>query len=218
MRKYKIQLILFLIACNFTTFGQKKASSALSSGDIYKFAVENNGLYRITYDFLNSIEDININSINPQNLNIYSSGGGIVPQILSESRIDDLEAVPILFSGENDGSFDPGDYLIVYMEGADKFHVSNSEIKFEKNVYNTKNYFYLKLNDSQPVRVESQPSLSNTDLISNSTETIIDTNKIDLIYWGVLVALKVLENNGLEKFLQMKHNNHLTVSLKSLIL
>lgn len=173
MRKYKIQLLLFFIACNFTTFGQKKTSSVLSSGEIYKFAVENTGLYKITYDYLNTLEDIDVNSINPRNLNIYSSGGGIVPQILAETRIDDLEAVPILVFGEDDGSFDQGDYILFFMEGADKFHVSASEIQFEKNIYNTKNHFYLKLNDNQSIRVQSQPSLSDVDFVSNSTETVL---------------------------------------------
>jgi len=173
MRKLKIQLFLFFIVCNFTTFGQKKTSSVLSSGDIFKFAVENTGLYKITYDYLNSLEGIDANAINPRNLNIYSSGGGIVPQILSESRIDDLEPVPIIVSGENDGSFDQGDYILFYMEGADKYHISASEIKFEKNVYNTKNHFYIKLNDSQAVRIESESSLSDVDFISESTETVI---------------------------------------------
>jgi len=173
MRKYKIQLIIFFIACNFTTFAQKKASSVLSSGDIFEFAVENNGIYKMTYEYLNQIEEIDINSINPQNLNIYSSGGGIVPQILSQDRIDDLEAVPIFVSGGNDGSFDQEDYIMFYMEGADKFHISDISIDFEKNIYNTRNHFYLKLNDTQSVRVETQPALSDVDFVSASTETVI---------------------------------------------
>ena len=173
MRKSKISLLIFFIACNFTSFSQKKTSSALSSGDIYKFSVENTGLYKLNYDLLKGIEDLNIDNLDPRLFNIYNSGGGVVPQVLTDERIDDVERIPILVSGENDGSFDQGDYILVYLEGADKFHINSNEIRFDKNVYDTKNYFYLKVNDNAPKRVDKKASLGSAEFISPSTEVVI---------------------------------------------
>ncbi|NNL93386.1 MAG: hypothetical protein HKO66_14185, partial [Saprospiraceae bacterium] len=171
-------LPIFLIACNFTTFGQKKTNSVLSSGDIYKFSIENTGMYKLDYTFLKSISDLDIDLVDPRKINIYSSGGGPVPQIIAEQRIDDLEAVPIKIIGEEDGSFDQSDYILVFMEGADVLKVNQNEIKFLKNVYSSENHFFLKTNDDVSIRVPIQQSVANPAFVSNSTE-LVKRHEID---------------------------------------
>lgn len=173
MRKTKFTLFLFFIVSNFTTFAQKKTSSVLSSGDFYKFSIENTGLYKLTYDYLKGIPEIDIDNVDPRAINIYNSGGGIVPQVLNDARIDDLAAIPILINGESDGSFDQGDYIIVYLEGANRFQISKEGIQYDQNVYSLKNYFFIKTNDSGSVRVDRTPSISNPENVSTSTDVII---------------------------------------------
>ncbi len=69
----------------------------------YKISVEVDGVYKIDYDLLKKI-GINPDAINPQNIKLYGSGNGMLPQPNSTSRINDLQEIAIFIKGADDGS------------------------------------------------------------------------------------------------------------------
>ncbi len=170
MTKYLFALIL-LLSFNDTIFAQNLESSVLSEGDIFKFSVKNTGIYKIDYEQLSSISDLDISNINPKNIHIYSQHGGLVPQIIAEERIDDLSEISIYIKGEEDNSFDPGDYILIYLEGADRFVVKNQLALFEKNIYDLKNFFFLKVENNPGKRIATNKSISANEY-SDYTESI----------------------------------------------
>lgn len=166
---------LYPLLLSFAIFVPLKAqyaeTSVLATGEIFKFAVQNTGIYKMDYNFLSSVEGLDIDNLDPRNIHIYSQHGGLVPQSLKESRIDDLREIPIKVIGEQDGVFDSGDYILIYVEGADRFVLDKQNIFFEKNVFDTNNYFFLKAEELPGLRMAESPAVS-TQAYSNITESI----------------------------------------------
>lgn len=135
-----------------TGFG---TSSALSSGSWYKVAVSADGLYKMDYSFFQSI-GINPSSIDPRTIKIFGNGGGMLPQKNSAARVDDIIENRIFFSGENDGSFDNGDYLLFYAEGPHTWSYKTSDQIFvhSKNIYSEQAYYFITFGGSFGLRVE----------------------------------------------------------------
>ena len=170
LTKYLLILVSFW-TYNFTAFGQYASSSVLNTNDIYKLSVENTGIYKLDHSFLSSMADFDVNSIDPRKIHIYTQSGGLVPQSRQDQRIDDLKEVAIYIKGEEDGSFDPDDYILLYMEGADRFMVKDQVIDFEKNVFSEKNFFFLKIEDTNGSRIQISDQVTAVEY-SDYTESI----------------------------------------------
>jgi len=80
------------------------SNSVLSIGTWYKIAVNQDGVYKLDKNFFNSI-GVNIADINPHNIRIYGNGAGMLPELNSAFRYDDLQENAIEVVGESDGTF-----------------------------------------------------------------------------------------------------------------
>lgn len=90
--------------------------SVLSSGNWYKLAVTQTGVYRLTYSDLQAM-GINMAGIDPLKIGIFGRGGTMLPEPNSALRPDDLPECAILVTGAQDGKFDSGDQIIFYAQG-----------------------------------------------------------------------------------------------------
>ena len=99
-------------------------SSVLSQGNWYKFEVDQSGIYKIDRAFLSS-QGMNVTSINPDLIKIYGHGGKPIPLSNSAPQYFDLPQVPIKVVGAEDGSFDPGDYILFYAQGVMGYDAEN---------------------------------------------------------------------------------------------
>jgi len=164
--------------------------SVLSSGTIYKFAVSERGMYRLTYDFLQDELGIaNLNSLNPDNFQLFGNGGGYLPENIRADRPDDLTENHIQIVGGDDGQFNSGDYILFYAEGPDKwlYHAEDRSFDYQKNIYDTKSYYYLKVDGSNGQRTRSQPSVSNADYQTNAFDDLVrfEEDEVNLLhFWG----------------------------------
>lgn len=150
--------------------GPTSGLSVLSDGQIYKIAVSNRGIHRISYDFLKNQLGIDIDNVNPREIKLYGNGGGMLPFFTGAERIDDLEENAIQIAGEEDGVFGPGDYILFYAEGPDKWVYSENigQFTLEKNIYNTRNYYFLKISPGNGRRVSEMPAPGNPAYTSAS--------------------------------------------------
>lgn len=138
------------------------SNSVLQSGEWYKVAVSQSGLHKITYQDLEAM-GMDVNSINPRNLNVYGNGGGMLPQPNNAFRYDDLQLNAIEVIGENDGSFDEGDYILFYAQGPHTW-VQDSSVcglfKHQFNVYSDKSYYFVTADRGVGRRVSTVASSS----------------------------------------------------------
>jgi hypothetical protein len=122
------------------------SSSVLSSGNWYKVAIANNGIYKIDFNFIKTKLGVEPSSVSMNKLAVFGNGGGMVPDRNSVSRADDLLENPTFINDANGNNrFDDGDYILFYADGADKwrFNTSTNVFNHEKNLYSDKNYYFI---------------------------------------------------------------------------
>ncbi|MBD3748986.1 MAG: type IX secretion system sortase PorU [Sphingobacteriales bacterium] len=145
------------------TFGQAPRTlkvyapnSVLASGNWYKIAVKSQGVYKISYDFLKNL-GIDVTQINPKNIKIYGNGGAMLPQNNAANRMDDLQENAIKVFGEDDGKFDPTDYILFYAQGNINWNLNSSGNFFEhqRNVYCDSSYYFINVDAGLGKRIPS---------------------------------------------------------------
>lgn len=154
----KIWWISLLWCCGLSLHAQ---TSVLQTGDWFKMAVKSNGVYRISYDLLVKM-GIDPGKINPQNIRLFGLEGGMLPQPNAVARPSDLLEVAIEVSGEADGRFDKGDYVLFYGEGPDEFEYDavRSIFFYENNLYSDKNYYFLTMGTIPGKRISVHQNIS----------------------------------------------------------
>ena len=141
------------------------STSVLAQGTWVKLAVTRTGFHKIDRNLLNSM-GFNLSGVDPRTIKLYGYGPGILPQPVSATRPDDLLENAILVQGENDGSFDGGDYILFYGKAQqDVWKRNGNAIEREKNIYSDTTYYYLTISSGNGLRINkqtSQPAVVNT--------------------------------------------------------
>ena len=134
--------------------------SILSSGQWFKFPVSKDGIYKIDYTYLQSL-GINPANINPQQIRLFGNGGGMLPQPNADARYDDLIENAIVVFGEQDGRFDPGDYVLFYAKSAHTWNYNSSTGLYEhvQNLYSDEAYYFFNFGLTNGLRVSAKNSL-----------------------------------------------------------
>lgn len=142
-------------------------TSALAEGSGYwsKIAVSNDGVHRIDYNQLSQIlsgSGYDINTLNPDAINIFGNGEGLLPEQNWISRTDDLAKNAIEIVGGGDGSFDQGDYILFYARGPHKWR-QNGSGRFERvqHIYFDLSYYFVNVNPGDvPLRITNASGAS----------------------------------------------------------
>ena len=153
-------------ASTVSTLRSYNQNSVLSSGNWYKIAVKDEGIYRLSYDFLRNI-GVDVNNVNPRNIRIYGNGGFMLPQANSAERIDDLDELGVEVFGESDGRFDQNDYVLFYATGNTKWQLKNNQyFEHQTNIYSDSSFYFINVDKGLGKRLS--PS-NNNNLIANYT-------------------------------------------------
>jgi hypothetical protein len=152
--------------------GEYTMISELNEGVFYKIAIDKSGLYRLDRDYLID-EGINPDEIDPRQIQLFGNGGGKLPEPLEKERIDDLLENPLYFSGDQDGQFEEGEFFIFYAEGPDSwvFNPGSARYEFTKNIYDTQNYYFLRTDGSNGLRVGTRAQTENPSYTSSSFDS-----------------------------------------------
>jgi hypothetical protein len=140
-------------------------NSVLSTGEWYKFYIEESGVFQLTKGFLNSL-GVSTNSVDPRHIKIYGNGGRMLPLLNSESYPFDVVENAVKFVGEEDGSFDNGDYILFYGEGPTTY---SEESETNINLYADRTYYYVNVSPGNGKRIQSMPSIDGAADIQINT-------------------------------------------------
>ena len=164
----KIERLLSFEVMASTTFTDSKknnyafaAHSVLAEGDIYKLSIAKDGVYKIDRSFLESL-GISVSDLNPNSINIYGNGGELLPEKNFIEKSDDLVKNAIHIQGESDGVFNANDYILFYGKGPDTWKLSQDDGIGRKRWFHTKHYYsdsayyFLKINDTDPLRISTE--------------------------------------------------------------
>ena len=144
----KYILLSFLIVF-FTANAQY--NSVLSEGDWYKISTTENGIYQLNYSNLEEL-GINMNNLQIYGLSIFSNGNGMLPKLNSDFRFQDLTQISVqYFDNNNNGLFDPSDYILFYGQSPDQwiYDTINQIFSLEKHLFSDVVYYFLNYNPEQ---------------------------------------------------------------------
>jgi len=133
-------------------------NSVLSSGQWYRFYIEKSGIFQLTKGFLNSL-GVNTNTVDPRTIKIYGNGGRMLPLLNSENYPFDVVENAVKFVGEEDGSFDSSDYILLYGEGPTTY---SQESGTNLNLYVDKTYYYVNVSSGNGKRIQAMPTIDDT--------------------------------------------------------
>ena len=167
---FDVKLISSSVKKNVPNTRNYAAHSVLKNGTWTKLGIENNGIYKIGFAELKKM-GLNPETIDPRNIRIYGNGGGILPEINSASRYDDLVENPILVFGEADGKFNETDYVLFYAFGPNNIYPDTIQNTFS----HTTNSYTLKSNYFITADIGPGKRIANQESINEVPNKIIDT-------------------------------------------
>ncbi|MEA3505073.1 MAG: type IX secretion system sortase PorU [Bacteroidota bacterium] len=142
---------------------QYKENSVLSHGNWYKIAVDTCGIFKLTYSDFESM-NFDVDNLSSSKIHIYGNGGGMLPQLISEPRYDDLEEIAIKVVDNGDGVFNNGDYVLFYAESSHvwKYKESTQKYHHKINYYSDQNHYFVTVGSADGKRIATLNSLSQT--------------------------------------------------------
>ncbi|MDN3724769.1 type IX secretion system sortase PorU [Aequorivita sp. SDUM287046] len=126
-------------------------NSVLATGQWFKFKVEQTGVYKLDKNFLSSL-GMNTDGIDPRSLKIYGHGGQSLPLRNDQTQFFDLPENAIQVVGEQDGSFDGGDFILFYGTSTLGYVEENDS---NINPYSDESYYYVTAGGDPGKRVIS---------------------------------------------------------------
>ncbi|MCB9294712.1 MAG: type IX secretion system sortase PorU [Lewinellaceae bacterium] len=178
-------LYTLILLSGFANLSYNQEASPLSEGQVYKVAVAESGIHRLSYAFLKEM-GMPVDDIDPRQIQLYGMGGGPLPELLSQPFPEKLAEARILVAGEEDGAFDSGDYILFYAEGADKwrFNAQSGQFVLEKNIYDTRNYYFLKAGPGPGRRIQTAETPASAAYTSTSFDDFarLEEERINIFY------------------------------------
>lgn len=147
------------------------AHSVLQSGNWWKVAVSDEGVYRIGTSDLSALSGKPVGDIA-----LYGQPGGMLDETNGTSRPDDLQEIPIEIRDLNsNGLFDGDDYLLFYASGVNRWDYSADLQQYVNTThpYANYNYVYLTHNSGSHLRVSTADALTATgDALTSIRSTV----------------------------------------------
>ncbi len=133
-------------------------NSVLSTGNWYKISVNNAGIYKIDIPFLNKL-GINTSSLSSSSIKLYGNGGGLLTELTTGKKLDDLFENAIWVEDGGDGVLNGADYILFYAEGPHEWRIDTIQKTFrhEKNIYSEQSFYFIQVG-ADGKRIKDQPA------------------------------------------------------------
>lgn len=135
-------------------------TSLLATGDWYKMGITSEGIYQLNKGDLEAA-GINMNGKNPENLRMFSYGGGRIPSLNSAVLVDDLEEIAIEVRGQQDGSFDVQDMALFYASSQHKTIYKDGVMQHVNNPFEDTTFYYLTFDHGKGKRIQAGSAVTD---------------------------------------------------------
>jgi len=156
---------------------QKVTNSKLSNGNWYRIKITEEGVYKLDFNFLKS-KGIDLSNVDPRTIQIFGNGGRNLSEKPEDYTNVDLMENAILVVGEEDGKFDPSDYIIFYAPSVKgwEYKSDSKTIGHYYHYYSDVNYVWLTFGNSTGKRMSGKVS------VSNNPDSIVTTTTGFVLY------------------------------------
>lgn len=123
-----------------------RSSSVLASGNWFKIATKEPGIYKVDVALLRTL-GLNTSGISSASVRLYGNGGNILPETCSGEITDDLKENAIEMSDGGDGNFNGTDYFLFNSPGPDNWIKDSVNRRFthQKNIYSEQSYYFITM-------------------------------------------------------------------------
>ena len=146
----RILISLFFLFSFFIQQISAQYNSVLSSGEWYKISTNTNGIYKLDYSIFSQL-GLSLNNLKIEDIKVYGNGGGMLPNLNSDFRYDDLIQIAIKIHDNNDnGIFESNDYILFYGESADKwnFNIDTKYFEHQTHLFADEVNYYINIDSS----------------------------------------------------------------------
>lgn len=171
--------------------------SKLAQGDWYRFTVAKDGVYEISYQFLRQL-GVDVGNLASDAINIYGNHAGLLPFSNSLQPPTDLVQNAIRVEDGGDGIFGPGDRLLFYASGPQRWVRSADGKRFEhvKNFYSDSASYFIGIGTDAPKRI-TQAQLHGgppTDQVTVFNDRLaIDNDGTNLVKSGRVMFSEIFD-------------------------
>lgn len=192
-----LPLFLFLL---LSTLGVRAADSMLASGRWYKVGVSETGIYRLSYSDLSSL-GMEVDRINPRHIRVFHNGGGVLGELNAQPRFEDLMEIPVVVSGEADGSFDRDDYVLFYARGPVtwKYQSVRNAFVHVPNAYDDYAYVFITADRGEGLRLSTATAPSGAAEVTVNEfidHQVYDNDQYNIINGGRTYYGDIIDGNG----------------------
>jgi len=163
-------LLILTVFIGFFVQSQRvyKANSVLATGNWYKIAVKEAGVYKIDIPFLSEL-GINAANLSSGSIRLFGNGGDMLSEANNTPRLDDLEENAIMVVDGGDGVLNGADYILFFSNGVDHWIKDSVNKRFthKKNLYSDKAYYYLTVG-ANGMRIGDSPGSFVPNVVVNS--------------------------------------------------
>lgn len=151
--------------------------SALSEGQWYRIATVRSGFHKVDVNLLAAL-GLDPSSVNPQNVNLYGHGGDALPIDNAVPRPLDLVPVPIEMVDDGNSQFNGNDHFIFMGDGPESWTYDTDAARWQHslNPWSDTAWYFLRVDDSGPVRLPSAP------VISGDLDTVLRTTDFHVFH------------------------------------
>ncbi len=140
-------------------------TSRFSASDWWvRIETDRRGMFRITPSQLSFLP---LSDIDPRTYRLFSTGGALLPNAVVDPGYE-FKEIPILVLGEEDGSFDTGDYILFYGRDRNDFAITETAVfGLHHNPYSNNVVYWLTFGGSfpePPLRMADTTSPGNWDI------------------------------------------------------
>ena len=176
------------------------SDSVLSTGRWYKVGVSETGIHQLTYSDLSSL-GVDVDHVDPRNIRLFHNGGGVLGELNARPRCNDLVEIPVVVSGESDGKFDSGDYILFYARGPVvwSYAVDQNAFVHHPNDYDDYAYVFLTIDQGRGKRIQTVAQPSGT-VEANIAEfldyQVYEKDNYNIIHGGRTFYGDIIDGNG----------------------
>jgi hypothetical protein len=142
--------------------GLSRTAGPQIEGPLYKFAIRQEGIYRINGQTLANA-GINLAQVQPGTIHLYNNGGRELPRDMRLPRLQGLAEMEnaIYVSDGGDGRFDSNDFILFYGRGVEGFAYDSTsgEASHYINHFGFDNYYWLSFGGNAGIRMAERTPL-----------------------------------------------------------
>lgn len=148
---------------SFTNGPNTTTQSVLKQGNWFKFGIQKTGIYKLDRNFLTQLGVPQ--SVDPRTIQIYGTGGQMLPVVNQADYPMDLQENSIYVQGEEKGRLEADDYILFYAVGVDQW---NDDSLTYLNVYAEEATYFLTYGQQQGLRISNfvQPSGREIEILT----------------------------------------------------